>query len=76
MSVGHSVTAVFNGVLHPFFIHSGGCAADAAARSGYTSYRPQGAQDIYRLQVTRLRHDVATAVTFTGYKLRWTSYLH
>ena len=27
MSVGHSVTAVFNGVLHPFFIHSGGYAA-------------------------------------------------
>ena len=68
MSVGHSVTAVFNGVRHPFFIHSGGYAADAAARSGYTSYRPQGAHD------SCLRHDVATTVTFTGYKLRFTSF--
>ena len=53
MSVGHSVTAVFNGVLHPFFIHSGGYAANAAARSGYTSYRPQGAQDIDKLGISK-----------------------
>ena len=88
MSVGHSVTAVFNGVLHPFLsipevtpltrLHAP--ATHLIAHKGLktlTSYKlPVYATMWLRRgrRWTRLRHFVATTVTFTGYKLRFTSF--